>query len=148
MAFRANNRLPALHYDRAKKLAVQLKLLTTNRSAEFASGATSAQVLSLLDNLRGLKAGLDEAKSIPGIALYAQAQEDDPAYDVATEFTAMLAAVDAVITEIVNTLPTSAAGFLELYTLNPDGSLTPRTFSGAVLSNLRALLDAVTASVD
>jgi hypothetical protein len=147
MAFRASNALPAYNYDRAKKLAWQLRRLTSARSAEFASGATSAQVLSVLDNMRALKAELDEVKTTPGIAAYAKAQEDDVAYDVVAEFTAMLAAVDAVIQEIITTMPKDGSGFLLLNQFDVDGALIPRNFTAAQLANLRTLLDGVTSSV-
>ena len=147
MAFRASNALPALNYDRAKKLAFQVQRLTSARSTEFSSGASSAQVLSLLDNIRALKSQLDAVKSTPGIATYAKEQEDDPAYDVVAEFTALLAAIDAVIAEIVTTMPTDGSGFLLLNQFDVDGALIPRNFTPVQLASLRTLLDVVTASV-
>ena len=147
MAFRASNILPEQGYDRAKKLAVQIKRLAEARSISFASGATSAEVLSVADNLGALKAGLDEAKTIPGIAAYAQGQEDDVTYDVAAEFSAVLVAVDAVIANIVATIPTDASGWLLINKINADGTLTARSFTGAQLAGLRTVLDALAAII-
>ena len=147
MAFRASNVIPAAQYDRGKQLAVQLKRQAVGRSATFASGATSAEILALVDNLNAFKAGLDTVRQIPGIAVYATEQENDGAYDVATEFLAMIAAVDAVIANVVATLPADGGGWLLINKINADGSLVPRVFTGAQLANIRALLDAVAAAI-
>ena len=147
MAFRASNVIPATEYDRAKRLAVQIKRLAEARSISFASGATSAEVLSVADNLNALKAGLEAAKQTPGIAAYAASQEDDGTYDVATEFNAMLSAVDAVVANIVITLPKDASDWLLINKINADGSLTPRSFTGAQLGSLRTNLDSLAASI-
>ncbi len=147
MAFRANSVIPATEYVRAKNLAVQLDRLAVNRSASFATGANSAEILALVDNLSALKAGLQDAAQTPGIEAYATAQEDDATYLVAVEFAAMIAAVDAVIAETVTTLPTDANDWLLIRKINADGSLVPRTFTGAQLASIRSLLDSLAASI-
>ncbi len=147
MAFRATNIIPSDQYERAKQLAVQLQRLAQNRSASFASGASALEVLALVDNLNALKVGLNSAKSVPGIAAHATAQEDDPAYDVVAEFNTMIAAADAVVAEVVTTLPTDGNEWLLINKINADGSLIPRNFTGAQLASIRTLLDAIAASI-
>jgi len=147
MAFRASNIIPSTQYDRAKQLAIQLKRQAETRSASFASGATSVEVLALVDNLNSLRAGLEVIRQVPGIADYAAAQEDDVAYDVVAEFNAMIAAAAAVVAEIVTTLPKDGSDWLLIRKINPDGSLSPRNFTAANLSSIRTLLDAVAASI-
>jgi len=147
MAFRASNALPADQYDRAKKLAFQVKRLAENRSASFATGATGNEILAVADNLGTFRANLNSIRSVPGIAAYAIAQEDDITYDVAAEFGALITAIDAAITEIVITVPTDANDWLLLQKINPDGSLTHRSFTGTQLSGLIATLDVIAASV-
>ena len=147
MAFRASNVIPATQYDVAKRIAVQVRRLAESRSTTFASGATSAEILSVVDNLSALKVRLNEAKQVPGIAVYAAVQENDGAYDVATEFNGVLTAIDAVIADIVVTLPKDGSDWLLINKINADGSLVPRIFTGAQLSGLRAKLDVLAASI-
>ena len=52
MAFIATNILPATQYDRAKKLATQMKNQANVRATAFASGANSAEILAALDAVR------------------------------------------------------------------------------------------------
>lgn len=148
MAFRASNAVPAREYERAKSLGWQVRQLAANRSGSFATGANAAEVLSAVDNLRSLRVALVQVASTPGIAAYAQAQEDDPAYDVAAEFSALLAAIDSAVTTVVNAVPKDANGYLLVNNINPDGTLVPREFSGAALSGVRAALDAIVAAVE
>lgn len=147
MAFLASGVIPAEQYQRAKRVAVQVKLLADTRAASFATGATSAEILSTVDNLRALKSALDEAKATPGIADYARSQEDNQAYDVVAEFNAMLAAIDAVIANVVTTIPKDGSGFLLVDRIETDGSLTPRDFTGPQLTGLVNELNSLSAAI-
>ncbi len=147
MSFRATNILPQKGYDQAKKIATNLKRFANKRSADLAGGGDSDQVLGTVDSMILFRQQLNEVATIPGIGEYAQAQENDPAYDVAAEFVALLSLIDAVITEVVSTFPIDGSGFLLAYTMNPDGTQVARTFSIAQMLNLRAALDAVDTGV-
>ena len=147
MSFRASNVIPAQEYMRAKQLAVQVMRLAENRSIEFSTGASSDQVLAVADNLGSMRDALNTIKAVPGIDVYATAQEDDVAYDVSIEFNALIAAIDATISEIVTTLPKDGNDWLLIRKINPDGSLSPRSFTGAQLSGLRSSLDVIAAAV-
>ena len=148
MAFKASNAIPAERYQRAKNLAWQLRQQAISRSANFASGANAAEILAAADNLKAFREGLLQAAATPGIAVYAQAQEDDPTYDVAAEFSAMISAVESAITNIVTSIPKDGDGYLLINEINPDGSLTPRQFSGAALAGVISSLDAIAAAVE
>ncbi len=147
MAFRATNILPQKGYDQAKKIATQLKSFSTNRSADLVGGGDSDQVLGTVDTMKLFKSQLNDVATIPGIGDYAKEQENDPTYDVAAEFIALLALIDAVITEVVSTFPVDGSGFLLAYTISPDGTQIARTFNVAAMVDLRAALDAVVAGV-
>ncbi|KKM76782.1 hypothetical protein LCGC14_1376700 [marine sediment metagenome] len=147
MPFRATNVIPSAEYERAKQAAVQVRRLAQNRSSTFASGATSAEVLAVADNLSSMKATLESIRGVPGIGVYANAQEDDDTYDVAAAFNAMLAAIDSVIAEIVSALPKDQSDWLLINKINEDGSLSARSFTGAALTNLRTTLDVLVASI-
>jgi hypothetical protein len=147
MAFRATNALPAVKYDRAKLVAVQMRNHAQSRSAQFSSGANSAEILAMVGSLDSFKVELEAARNIPGMAAYAQDQEDDPTYDLTAEFNAMMAALDAVIAEVVATLPSDGNGWLLINSINPDGTLTPRNFTAGQLNQIRSLLDALAATI-
>ena len=147
MAFRATNILPEKGYDQAKKIATSLKRFSANRSADLVGGGDSDNVLGTVDTMILYKTQLNAVATIPGIGDYAKEQENDPTYDVAAEFIALLALVDAVITEVVSTFPVDGSGFLLAYTISPDGTQIPRTFNVAQMVDLRAALDAVDAGV-
>jgi len=146
MAFLATNQLPADAYEKAKRQAVQLKNLAVSRSTEFASGAAANVILATADNITAMRDNLNTYKAVPGIAAYAADQEDDPLYDVAAEFTAMIAAADAVIANIGTTMPTDGTYSL-IVTVETDATLTWRTFTGVQLATLRGLLDTLAVSI-
>lgn len=103
MTFLATNILPTEAYNRAKQLAVQVKRLAQARSSEWSSGADASVVLSMVDNMVALKLMLETQAAVSGIGPYAKDQESDQSYDVVAEFNALIAAMGAVITEVVTT---------------------------------------------
>ncbi len=147
MAFRATNILPETGYDKAKQIATSLKNFSQKRSASLVGGGNSDNVLGTVNSMILYQQQLNAVATIPGIGDYAKAQENDPAYDVAAEFVALLALIDAVIAEVKLTFPVDGSGFLLAYTMNPDGTQVPRTFSVPQMVDLRAALDAVDAGV-
>jgi len=148
MGFKASNILPSKAYDDAKRIAVQVQSFASNRATSWAGGADASQILSAADNLKSFRDRLNDVKSTPGIAAYARDQEDDQAYDVAAEFSALLAAVDAAITQIVNDMPKDGSGYILVYQINADGSLAPRSFGAGGLSSVIAALNAIVAAVE
>lgn len=147
MTFRATNIIPEAGFSRAKSLCSRLKRFCDSRSTEFASGATSERVLDVLATLQAFGVELDAVKSTPGIAAYAQDQEGDPTYDVAAEFVAVLALLDTVSSAIIAAFPRDANNYLLAETMDANGVRTPRNFTGAALSGIRANLDAVSAGI-
>ena len=147
MTFRATNVIPAVEYQKAKQQAVQLRNYALQRSALFAIGANSLEVLSTVDNLSAMHDALNGYKDVPGIVSYAEIQEDDVTYDVSAEFTTMLASVVTFVTNIVATLPKDVDGYLLLNEILPDGTLVPRDFTPAQLSTAKTNLDAIAASI-
>lgn len=145
MAFRATK---ANGYDEAKSYAADLKRLALDTKAASAAGPISANVIrQLLDSLLRTKTKLAEVSAISGIAAYAQAQEGDANYNVATEFTAMTNQIDATISWIIGAIPTGTGGFALLETWSSSG-VTVRTFSTAQTAGLRTAIDALVATID
>lgn len=147
MAFRATNILPETGYDQAKKVATQVKRFSANRSADLAVGANSDLMLGTVETMLIFKEQFATLTTIPGIGDYAKEQENDPTYDVAAEFTAMLALIDSVISTVTAGFPVDGSDFLLAYTFNPDGSQAPRAFTPPQTVTIRAALDALDAGI-
>jgi len=133
-------------YEDAKGTAKSIKAYCQSRAALFASTTPADVIIGTGFDLNSWRTALQDA-SLSGIAQYARDQEDDQNYDVVGAFTAMTAAIDAYIAELVNVLPT-ANGFIQARTLNPDGTITVRQIPPAALTTLVSLLNAIVASID
>jgi len=147
MAFRATNVLPAEGLRDAKGLAVNLDNYAASLSVSFARGENSERILNALSTLISYRQRFASIAATPNLAQYAKAQENDPAYDIGAEFTAMIATLDTVITTIQAAFPKDANGFLLAETLNAAGERVPRKFTGAQLAGIVADLDAVVAGI-
>jgi hypothetical protein len=112
----------------------------------MAGGSVSANAIrQLLEAFVAAKAQMQAAASVGGIAAYARAQEGDDNYDVAAEFTAMMAACTAVIDWIVANIPANG-GYVQLEQWSASG-VTVRVFTTTQTAGLRARLDAFIATV-
>lgn len=148
MAFRTQQS-PAAALALAKNRAGQVKGYCTILSGQISSTVNRDVVTSAASTLKGYRDELDVLKTVQGLAQYARDQENDQAYDVAAEFNALVAAIDAVIAEIFLTYPTAnPSGAVIERVLNADGSVTPLTFTSAQLASVKTLVDAVVVSID
>lgn len=97
------------------------------------------EFLRYYERLTGAVNTLNTAKTIPGIAAYAQAQLNDPALDVAAEFTAVVDAIETLRVWIVANFPVGAGGALLYHTLNEStGELVNMQFTIAQLATFRS----------
>lgn len=132
----------------AQRTAQALKVLATSTSAAMAAGNTSANLsLQMLDALVRGRVALQAARNTPGIQAFAQAQYDSVGLDIAAEFTAMVAALDAARNQITATFPVDGSGFLIQQQFAGDGSLSVRTFTPAQTATLQTLLTALVATI-
>lgn len=146
MAFKTASTASEAFYQ-AKNLARGVKQTAQSHIAQFANTTNRDQVLSLAMNLREWRIALALAAAVPGVGQYAKDQYADQAYDVAASFTAMLAAIDDVITGIHTAFPVGAGGEVRERVLNVDGSITMRTFTGAQLASLVTLLQTLDGTI-
>ena len=130
MAFKASNPLLAEAYKSIKGTSYQVKRYADGRSAIFVNGGTESEILAAVDNLSSMKNILQTSAGVAGLAEYAKIQEDDPTYDVVAEYTTMLAAIDAVLAYITNSIP------------------APRTFDTVQLAPLKTLLDDLSSKIE
>ena len=147
MAFRASTQIPDLALARAKSLAGALRTFAVSFSATLAAGANADRVLQGINTLVSHRTQLNLVKDVPGLAAYAQAQENDGTYDIVAEFTALLAIVDTAIDNTIAAIPTGPGGYALLHTVAANGSITPRTFTPAQLAGVKADVDAIVAAI-
>jgi hypothetical protein len=148
MAFPASNQALSDAYRTLKNLANGVRNQAANLRAQSLAGPVSAdKILNYLTLLNSSRTQMAALSATPGLATYAQAQENNPALNIVAEYTAMVAQVDATITWIVANFPQDVNGFKLAFTLAADGSTTYRTFDTATLATLRTALDALTATI-
>ena len=146
MAFPASTATLSEGWINACRMALAMKRQAQEDRARMAAGPVPASlVLDMEPRLRDTKASLQQVAAIPGIAEYAQQQANNPALNVATEFTAMLNALDNVVAWIRTNYPVHN-GYLLSQTFGATGR-QDRTFSAAETAGLRTVLDALIASV-
>ena len=147
MAFKATQATQAQGLMMAMRQAAWIKQEAQSAVAMLQSTVTANQIFQIVDNLRSPLQVFAQVAAIPGIAAYAQTQFNDPTYDVATEFTGMVNAVQGVVDWIVANFPKDAGGFAQAYTLASDGSRTPATFTPAQTAGLTTAINNVISSI-
>jgi hypothetical protein len=136
----------------ARDLASQLKLATNDiKTVSLAGTMTSSQVLTFATRIAEIKVALLACASVVGIQTYAQAQINDNTINVATEFNAMVAAIDNVTSWLLTNFP-KTPGTNELRAKLFSGDSSGRTvdvvFSAGATSGFRTQLDALLATIN
>jgi hypothetical protein len=133
----------------ARQYAGMVKANAQNvRALSLAGTLPSANVLALVSFLADAKIEFARVSSVPGLAAYARAQVDDPALDIAAEFTNMVSTLDGTIGWIVTNFPKDAGGFLLAQTILASGRTQDRIFTAAATATLRTQLDALIAAIN
>ena len=137
-------------FTNADSTAVRLRAMAGDLDGKLAAGPVTATVIldDLLAELRSSRATLISSQNTSVILAYAREQFDDNAIDLPAEFTALIAAIDAVITWIVDNFPAGAGGYLERYQIAGNGALTDRSFTSAQTAGLRTQLQALFAAIE
>lgn len=117
------------------------------RAQSLAGNVGASRILGHLTFLADQKVRLQQIAALPGIGAYAQAQLNDNTLNVATEFNAMIAAMDGVRDWVIANFP-AASGFLQAQSFQADGRTTDRQFSTVALANYRTQLDALIATIN
>lgn len=139
-------------WGRARDLASQMKLATQDiKTVSLAGTMTSSQVLDYATKLAEIKASLQACAAVQGIQAYAQAQINDNTINVATEFNAMIAALDNVTSWLLANFPktpTTNELRAKLFAGDNSGRTTDVVFSAAATSGFRTQLDALLATIN
>lgn len=150
MAFPASQGSLSDHLEHVCRVSLQMRDQCINvRDRLAASSAPSSLILDIEPRLRGFRAELVAVRDVPGIGPYAQEQLGDGTLNVATEFNAMIAAIDNVITWIRNNFPVATganAGVLLAQVFGVNGR-EDRLFTSTQTAGLRTQLDALIATV-
>jgi hypothetical protein len=147
MAFRVNGL--GRGYAKAQAEAARLRSYSVSAQAALAAGNVSANaVIQALTTLTGSIAVFDEVTALPGIAAYAQNEENDPTYDVAAEYTAMRTEAIGARDWILTNFPTAVSGEILKDTLENDGSITVRQFTPAQTAGLQTALGQLIATIN
>jgi hypothetical protein len=101
-------------------------------------------VFNLLDATSGFIAAVNTWKVVTGLDTYATAQGYNGT--LTSDVTACVAAAKACIDWVVANFPTSV-GYIQGFTLNADGSRTPRTFTSVETAGLQSALTAFIATI-
>ena len=137
----------SLTLEDVDRALVGLKTWITTHVSQMAAGNTTAtRILSIYTRLVETHERLTEAKAVPGIAEYAQAQKDDEALDVVAEFNGVLALIAAAQAQIAADLPTTN-DWLLVSKLTATGT-EAREFTAAQTASLRAALTAIADAID
>lgn len=136
-------------WNLARDAAARAKASATSVRDVSAAGLIFAQaIVNLMSTLASVRDDLARAAAVTGIAAYAQMQVNDPALNVAAEFTAMTNAIDAVRTWIATNFPKDGSGFLLYHSFDAQGRVTSRTLSPAQTAGLRTQLDVLIGTID
>lgn len=146
MAFRASSRILQDAYSEIKGRAWGVRAAAVAIRAAADTSVTADRILDLAAQIKSAKDFMAQRAALPGIVPFAQTQENDATYNVATEYAAMVTQMDATVAWIANNFP-AANGYAQAVTINPDGTTTPRTFDAAQLATFRPVLDALIAAI-
>ena len=145
--------IPTETFPRALQIAARLRAAAVNFRDQAVAGSVNVADLEtgFLGELVGSRIELERAQNTPGILAYAKDQFDDPAYDIAAEFTTMMAAIDTIAVWFEANFPTGAGGFLQSRTFVGDGSGATVSDTITVPGQLNALVtefNALIATID
>jgi hypothetical protein len=146
MTFRASNVVPQEAYRIVKQAAVNLKTNLQGINSQLASADADYEFLrNIYRVMERAQTQLSELATTPGLGDYAQAQEGDDTYDVAAEFTTMLASITAARGWMEANVPTNVTvGSPSTW---GDGTLVTNVFTQAQTAGLRTALSAVIATI-
>lgn len=144
MAFLASNAVPSQAYNQIKSTAWTLRQQCTSIIARLsAENANYEFIHGIYMTVKRAKDSIDAKKTVPGLADYAQAQEDDPAYNVVTEAQAMLATCQAVLNWMDANVPVTNITLKPVSTWSDDGIIISNTFTPAQTASLRTALQTI-----
>lgn len=121
-------------------IAKQQKAYMQTWSSALSSNITADLALGWASNISTVLVRMDAVAALPGMQAYAQAQFGGGAYDVASQYATMRAAIAAILTWLQANLPPNS---LTVTSAVVAGS----TFTPAQTAPLKTLIDAAVSSI-
>lgn len=140
----SNTMLAGEAFSMIRSNAANWKAQAQNANLSLAGSVNSDFIYRMLDQLAGAVAALNTWKAVAGLDAYATGQ--GYVGTLSSDCTATASAATTCITWVVNNFP-AASGFLQAYSLNADGSRTPRVFTSAQTAGLQTDLTAFIATI-
>ena len=149
MAYRASTRKAVLQaYASINEQMLLTKKYLNDQADLMLAAVVSAWVpLQVIQHLRDVIARLDVWAATPGLREFAQAVENDPAYDAVAEYQATRATLDSTRDQLVTMFPKSG-GFLAFQTMDADGNMAVRTFTNTQLAPVVTLCRNAAATIE
>lgn len=148
MPFPATSQALSTAYGQIKGRALDIRLQSVALRASSAAGAVSAErIVGYSAFLNRARTELAALASTPGIAAYAQEQENNPGLDIVAEYNAMLAQINATTAWISANFPEDVGGYKLAFQINVNGALVWRDFDTASLASFRTVLDSLIATI-
>jgi hypothetical protein len=136
-------------WERARAVASSVKQQAQNLNALSLAGPVAGpSIIRFCGDLADARDVFTRLAAVPGLGAYAQEQVADPALNVANEFNAMVAAIDATRTWITANFPKDAGSYLLAVSFDANGRTVERTFDSAALAGFRTQLAALIATID
>ena len=139
MTFLASNIITSKGYDKAKLEALSIKGYAQDVQNLLLANIDSSVIINIVSVLSQKKAKLETYKNITGILQYSKDQEEDQTYDIAAEYTALVARIDDVINWVKASYPADTNGYLLVRKWTLDGTST-REFTPAQTASLSPVL--------
>jgi len=141
----SNAMLAGEAYAAIRSNAAGWKAQAQNANITLAAGNVDSNfIFRMLDQLASVIVALNAWKVVTGLDTYATGQGYTGT--ISADCTATVNAAQACINWVVANFPVSAT-FLQAFTLNADGTRTPRTFTPAQTAGLQTNLTAFVATI-
>ena len=124
--------------------AVGWKAQAQNANVSLTGTVNADFIFRMLDQLGAVIAALNAWKAVAGLDAFATGQTYTGT--MSSDCTATVNAAQACINWVVTNFPV-ASTFLQAYTLNADGSRTPRSFTSAQTAGLQTALTSFIATI-
>lgn len=149
MAFNATPDVAEPAYERIRSQARATKqYLQSQRAVMVQASVISHVPLAVIQHFAAVIPAMNAWAATPGLAVYAQSQQNDPAYDIVAEFNTMRNAMVAARDNLIAMFPKDGSGFLLYQSLNADGSFAYRNFTAAQVAPAVAQMDSVIAAIN
>jgi hypothetical protein len=141
----ANTMLASEAFVMIRQSAASWKAQAQNANISMAAGNVNSDfIYRMLDQLGQVVSALTLWKAVVGLDAFATAE--GYVGTLSTDCTNTISAANTCIAWVVANFP-SAAGFLQAYTLNVDGTRTARTFTPANTAGLQTALTSFIATI-